>query len=176
MKGRKWGKLPSVASFSYKQRLLRTCAEIRVYIDMRRGNVTPLFLDYFRASSSPFDSHGSPLLDYKLQLPLLLLLQWLLHRNACENPAIPNEIEARILSHALVGDGSRISGWEAWEKRRIDNASFFKYFTSIISFRRNKYDCIKCSQSCWVQRCISPLVEDCCVRFVWLKYQKSFSM
>jgi len=33
-----------------------------------------------------------------------------------ENRAIPNEIEARILSHAFVGDGSGIEGGKMKKK------------------------------------------------------------
>lgn len=92
----------------------------------------PTFLDYFRASSSPFDSHGSPFLDYKLQLPLL---QRMLHRNAHEKAQRYRMKLKRILSHALR------------KKRWKEIARFFKYFMSIISFRRNKYGCIKYGQS-----------------------------
>lgn len=91
MKGRKWGKLPSGASCFRTSsdcfaRVRARVQKLRVYRYASRKRY-PTFLDYFRASSSPFDSHGSPLLDYKLQLPLLLLLlllQRLLHHNARE--------------------------------------------------------------------------------------------
>lgn len=103
MKGRKWGKLPREAScFRTSARLHHMCAHmcmrvcrnymfvhsyVRVYVYRYASRKRyPTFRDYFHASSSPFDSHGSPHLDYKRQSLLLplLLLQRLSHRNTRE--------------------------------------------------------------------------------------------
>lgn len=131
--------------FSYKQRqgmrafahALHVCWRVCkccVYRYASRKRY-PTFLDYFRASSSPFDSHGSPLLDYKLQLPL----QRLLHRNAHERETRQYQMKLRRISyHMHTGDQRGKS-----ERDRELIATFFKYFILIILFRRNKCDCIR---------------------------------
>lgn len=152
MKGRKWGKLPSGAS------CFRTSSDWFARVQARVQKLLyryasrkryPTFLDYFRVSSSPFDSHGSPLLDYKLQLPLLLL-QRLLHRNARERERDQQyRMKLKRVSYHIHSQKMAAELWGGKdEKEQIDSMCFSKYFALIISFRRNKYGCIKCGQFC----------------------------